>query len=77
MPVMYEKRGQVGIVTLSRPEARNAWGPDFSEGIAHHFTAMERAEWRLPQVALEATEDKKEEGHAAWREKRKPVFRGR
>jgi enoyl-CoA hydratase/carnithine racemase len=41
MPVMYEKRDQVGVVTLSRPEARNAWGPDFTEGIAHHFMAME------------------------------------
>ncbi len=41
MPVMFEKRGQVGIVTLSRPEARNAWGQDFAEGIAQHFAAME------------------------------------
>src|SRR6266542_2347968 len=41
MPVTYEKQGQVGIVTLSRPEARNAWGPDFTEGIARHFAAME------------------------------------
>src|SRR5262249_48909177 len=41
MPVDYEKRGHVGIVTLSRPHARNAWGPDFSEGIARHFAEME------------------------------------
>jgi len=41
MPVLYEKRDQVGIVTLSRPEARNAWGADFTEGIAEYFTAME------------------------------------
>jgi enoyl-CoA hydratase/carnithine racemase len=41
MPVSYEKRDRVGIVTLSRPEARNAWGPDFNEGIAKHFAAME------------------------------------
>jgi hypothetical protein len=27
-------------------------------------------------MALEQTEDK-DEGHSAWREKRKPVFRGR
>ena len=40
MPVSYEKRGHVGIVTLSRPKARNAWGPDFNEGIARHFAAM-------------------------------------
>jgi len=41
MPVTYEKRDRIGIVTLSRPEARNAWGPDFNEGIARHFAAME------------------------------------
>jgi len=41
MPVSYEKRGHVGIVTLSRPGARNAWGADFNEGIARHFAAME------------------------------------
>jgi enoyl-CoA hydratase/carnithine racemase len=41
MSVLYEQRGRVGVVTLSRPEARNAWGQDFAEGIAHHFAAME------------------------------------
>ena len=41
MPVTYEKRGYVGIVTLSRPSARNAWGNDFNEGIARCFADME------------------------------------
>src|SRR3989441_8997066 len=41
MPVQYEKRGPIGIVTLSRPGARNAWGADFNEGIARCFAAME------------------------------------
>jgi enoyl-CoA hydratase/carnithine racemase len=41
MPVTYEQRGPVGVVTLSRPEARNAWGSDFTEGIARHFAEME------------------------------------
>ncbi len=41
MPISFEKRGQVGIVTLSRPEARNAWGADYNEGIAEYFAAME------------------------------------
>jgi enoyl-CoA hydratase/carnithine racemase len=41
MPVLYEKRDQIGIVTLSRPTARNAWGPDFNEGLRRHFGAME------------------------------------
>ena len=41
MPVAYEKRDHVGIVTLSRPAARNAWGADFNEGIARCFAAME------------------------------------
>ncbi|MBI2887930.1 MAG: enoyl-CoA hydratase/isomerase family protein [Chloroflexi bacterium] len=41
MPVYFEKQGRVGIVTLSRPEARNAWGPDYTEGIANLFEEME------------------------------------
>ena len=41
MPVSFEKRGHIGIVTLSRPQARNAWGADFNDGIARHFAAME------------------------------------
>ena len=41
MTVSFEKRDHIGIVTLSRPQARNAWGPDFNEGIARHFMAME------------------------------------
>src|SRR5215470_1288865 len=41
MPVSFERRGPIGIVTLSRPSARNAWGADFNEGLARHFAAME------------------------------------
>src|SRR3989441_372384 len=41
MPVTCEKRDHIGIVTLSRPTARNAWGADFNEGIERHFDAME------------------------------------
>ena len=41
MPVLFEKRDHIGIVTLSRPQARNAWGADFNEGIARHFAQME------------------------------------
>jgi len=41
MAVSYEKQGAIGIVTLSRPHARNAWGADFNEGLARHFAAME------------------------------------
>ncbi len=37
----YEKRDQIGVVTLSRPGARNAWGPDFNDGLLKHFAAME------------------------------------
>ena len=33
MPLLYEKRGHVAILTLSRPEARNAWGEDYNEGL--------------------------------------------
>jgi len=41
MPVLYEKRGHVGVLTLSRPEARNAWGDDFYAGLTEHLAAME------------------------------------
>jgi len=41
MPVSYEKRDHVGIVTLSRPRARNAWSADFNGGLARHLAAME------------------------------------
>ena len=41
MPVTDEKRDHIGIVTLSRPTARNAWGPDFNEGLERHCDAME------------------------------------
>src|ERR1700758_712236 len=41
MPIFYDKRDGIGIVTLSRPAARNAWGADFNDGIARHFAAME------------------------------------
>jgi enoyl-CoA hydratase/carnithine racemase len=41
MPVTYEKQDGIGIVTLSRPEAKNAWGQDFNDGLARHFAEME------------------------------------
>ncbi len=41
MPVSYEKRGHVAVVTLSRPEGRNAWGQYFVDGVESHFEAME------------------------------------
>jgi enoyl-CoA hydratase/carnithine racemase len=31
----------VGLITLSRPEARNAWDADFTEGIARYVATME------------------------------------
>ena len=33
MPLLYRKQGQTGILTLSRPEARNCWGQDYAEGL--------------------------------------------
>jgi enoyl-CoA hydratase/carnithine racemase len=41
MPVEYEKKDRAGWVTLSRPGARNAWGPDFYDGVAKYFDEME------------------------------------
>jgi enoyl-CoA hydratase/carnithine racemase len=40
MPVPYEKRNHVGWLTLSRPEARNAWGEDFNDEITRHCDEM-------------------------------------
>lgn len=31
MPLLYEKQDHIGILTLSRPEARNAWCNEFTE----------------------------------------------
>jgi enoyl-CoA hydratase/carnithine racemase len=33
MPLFHEQRGHVAILTLSRPQARNAWGEDYNEGL--------------------------------------------
>ena len=33
MPLLYEKRGMVGVLTLSRPQARNAWGEDYNAAL--------------------------------------------
>ncbi len=41
MPVLHERQGHVVTLTLSRPAERNAWGPDFMEGIARHLEAAE------------------------------------
>ena len=36
MPLLSEIRGHVAILTLSRPEARNAWDEDYNEGLKAH-----------------------------------------
>src|SRR5690348_13533783 len=41
MAIDYEKRDHIGIVTLSRPSSRNAWGEDFNKGLARYFAEME------------------------------------
>ncbi len=33
MPLLHEIRGHVAIITLSRPQARNAWGADYNDGL--------------------------------------------
>jgi enoyl-CoA hydratase/carnithine racemase len=50
MPVLYEKRDQVGWLILSRPEARNCWGDDFNEELAERCAEM--AEDRDIRVAV-------------------------
>ena len=34
MPILFEQVGGTAVLSLSRPEARNCWGTDFSEGLA-------------------------------------------
>ncbi|MDX2157572.1 MAG: enoyl-CoA hydratase/isomerase family protein [Hyphomicrobiaceae bacterium] len=41
MPVLYSQQGAVGVLTLSRPAARNCWGSDFSEGLAAELVRLE------------------------------------
>ena len=33
MPISYDKQDHIGIITLSRPEVRNAWGDDLDSGV--------------------------------------------
>jgi enoyl-CoA hydratase/carnithine racemase len=42
MPLLYEKHGHVGTLTLSRPEARNAWCAEFHEGLLERLPELER-----------------------------------
>ena len=37
MPLLYTKQGHTGILTLSRPGARNCWGQDYAEGLIRHL----------------------------------------
>lgn len=41
MPLLYEKRGQIAILTLSRPEARNAWNNDLAVGLQQRLPQHE------------------------------------
>jgi len=41
MPLLCEKRGHVAVLTLSRPEARNAWCPEFNAGFQELLPALE------------------------------------
>jgi enoyl-CoA hydratase/carnithine racemase len=42
MPLLTEIRGHVAILTLSRPDARNAWDEDFNEGLESELAALEK-----------------------------------
>jgi enoyl-CoA hydratase/carnithine racemase len=41
MPLLHEKQGHVAIVTLSRPQARNAWGEDYNDGLKELLPQLE------------------------------------
>ncbi|MFH0296530.1 enoyl-CoA hydratase/isomerase family protein [Bradyrhizobium sp. 31Argb] len=42
MPVLLERRRHIGLVTLSRPHARNCWGEDFNREFLTVFRAIEQ-----------------------------------
>jgi enoyl-CoA hydratase/carnithine racemase len=44
MPVLYDKRNHVGLLTMSRPEARNCWGEDFNDEIVARLGEMSEDE---------------------------------
>jgi len=52
MPLLSEIRGHVAILTLSRPEARNAWDEDFNQGLEARLTELEHD---LPPAEREDT----------------------
>jgi enoyl-CoA hydratase/carnithine racemase len=41
MPLLLERRGAIAILTLSRPEARNAWCDEFQDGLQRHLPELE------------------------------------
>jgi len=41
MPLLCEKLGNLAILTLSRPEVRNAWCPEFLAGFRQHLPQLE------------------------------------
>lgn len=38
--VIYERKGDVAIITLNRPEKRNVWGSDVSQGVRDGFNKV-------------------------------------
>ncbi len=42
MPLLTEIRGHVAVLTLSRPDARNAWDEDFNEGLEKVLADLEQ-----------------------------------
>ena len=41
MPLLYEKHGAIALLTLSRPQARNAWGEDYNAGLRELLPQLE------------------------------------
>jgi enoyl-CoA hydratase/carnithine racemase len=41
MPLLYDKRGAIGILTLSRSQARNAWGEDYNVALKEILPQLE------------------------------------
>src|SRR5690349_6544514 len=42
MPLIHEQRGPVAVLTLSRPDKRNAWGTDYHDALKTLMPKLEQ-----------------------------------
>ncbi len=55
--VQYEKRGRIGIITLNRPEARNAVNGDVASGVEAAVDQVEVGAWSFSKQTAHSSSD--------------------